>query len=222
MRIALLGGTGAIGEGLALRWAYHTNHDLVIGSREADRATSKAREYETELDSRGVEVSIDAAENAGAVTDARVVVLAVPAYHLRDTVEAVADHLRREAIVVTPAVGLSRDDAGCHYNPPSEGSCTELVAEAVPTHTSVVGAYHSLSAGRLANLDADLAVDTVIVADDDDAKDTVWLLTEGIGGIHPVDGGPLANAAAVESLTALLVTLPWYNEGLDDVGVRFT
>lgn len=221
MRIALLGGTGAIGEGLALRWAYETNHDIVIGSRDHDRAQGKAREYETELDSRGVDTTIEYGVNRAVVTDADVVVVAVPAYHVRDTVETVADELERGTVVVTPAVGLSRDETGCHYNPPSVGSCTELVADTAPQRVDVVGAYHNLAAGRLADLDADLAVDTVLVADDDDAKETVRLLTEGIAGIRPLDGGPLGNAAAVESVTALLVTLGQYNDEMGEVCVQF-
>lgn len=221
MRIALLGGTGAIGEGLALRWAYETDHEVVIGSRDRDRAQAKAREYETELDSRGVDTTVDAGENTAVVADADVVVVAVPAYHVRETVDTVGDHLESGTVVVTPAVGLSRGESGCQYNPPSVGSCTELVADTAPGRVDVVGAYHNLAAGRLADLDADLAVDTVIVADDADAKETVRLLTDGIPGIRPLDGGPLENAAAVESLTALLVTLPQYNEGLGDVCVQF-
>ncbi|NNC24811.1 NAD(P)-binding domain-containing protein, partial [Salinisphaera sp. USBA-960] len=55
MRIALLGGTGDIGEGLALRWAYDTDHEILIGSRDPEKARAKAEEYETELDSRGLE-----------------------------------------------------------------------------------------------------------------------------------------------------------------------
>ncbi|MFB6104238.1 MAG: NADPH-dependent F420 reductase [Halobacteriaceae archaeon] len=221
MEIALLGGTGDIGEGLALRWAYHTNHDIVIGSREVDRAQAKAREYEAELDSRGLDAAIGYGENADAAGGADVVVTAVPAYHVRDCVEAVGPHLDREAVLVTPAVGLTRDEAGCHFNPPSIGSCTELVADAAPSHTPVVGAYHTLAAGRLADLDAELDVDTVLLGDDPDAKETVRLLTDGIDGVRPLDGGPIANAAPVESLTALLVTLPDYNPDLADVGVKF-
>mgnify|MGYP000651641036 CR=1 FL=1 len=222
MEIALLGGTGDIGEGLALRWAYHTNHDIVIGSREYDRAQAKAREYETELDSRGVDATIEYGQNSEAATGADVVITAVPAYHVRECVEDITPSLDRDAVLVTPAVGLTRDDTGCHFNPPSIGSCTELVAAAAPAHIPVVGAYHTLAAGRLADLDADLDVDTVLLGDDEDAKETVRLLTDGIDGIRPLDGGPIANAAAVESLTALLVTLPEYNDGLNDVGVKFT
>ena len=221
MRIALLGGTGDVGEGLALRWAYHTDHEVVIGSRDPDKARAKAEEYETELSSRGVDRKINGFENAMAADRARVVVLAVPAYHATDTVEAVADSLDEETILVTPATGMKRDDDGFHYNRPGAGSVTQLVANAAPDGVPVVGAFHNLAAGRLADLDADLGIDTLLVADDPDAKDLVSLLADDIDGLRPLDAGGLANAAEIESLTPLLINVAMHNEGLHDLGVRF-
>ncbi|WP_254273367.1 NADPH-dependent F420 reductase [Haloarcula marina] len=220
MDIALLGGTGDIGEGLALRWAYDTNHTVIVGSRDAGKAEQKAEEYETELDSRGQEVDIAGLSNEDATARADVVVAAVPAYHLTDTVEAVADHLD-DAILVSPAVGMKRDEDGFHYNRPGVGSVTELAAQAVPEDTPVVGAFHNLAAGRLANLDAELDWDTIVVGDDGDAKDTVSELAEGIEGLRALDGGPLSNAAEVEGLTPLLINVARHNDGLHDLGVRF-
>jgi NADPH-dependent F420 reductase len=221
MRIALLGGTGDIGEGLALRWAYHTDHEVVIGSRDPDKARAKAEEYETELSSRGVDRKINGFENAMAADRARVVVLAVPAYHVTDTVEAIADSLDDETILVTPATGMQRDDDGFHYNRPGAGSVTELVASAAPEDVPVVGAFHNLAAGRLADLDADLGIDTLLVADDADAKDIVRLLADDVDGLRPLDAGGLANAAEIEAMTPLLINVAMHNDGLHDLGVRF-
>jgi NADPH-dependent F420 reductase len=221
MRIALLGGTGDIGEGLALRLAYDTDHDLVIGSREPQKAENKAEEYVTELESRGTEVSIDGAENADAAQDADIVVAAVPAYHLTDTIEAVADSLAEGAVIVSPAVGMKRDEAGFHYNRPGAGSVTALAAGAAPEDVAVVGAFHNLPAGRLANLDADLGIDTLVVGDDEDAKSTVVDVAEGIEGLRALDAGPLANAAEIEGITPLLINVAQNNDGLHDLGVRF-
>lgn len=220
MRIALLGGTGDIGEGLALRWAYDTNHEIVVGSREADRARTKAREYETELDSRGVETTIEGRVNEEAVEGADVVVLSVPAYHLADTIEAVADSLD-DAVLVSPAVGMRREEGGMRYNPPSAGSVTALAVRAAPEGVPVVGAFHGLAAGRLANLDADLDADTLLVGDDGDAKGIVGDLANGIEGLRALDAGPVGNAAEVESLTPLLVDLAMHNDDLHDVVVKF-
>lgn len=221
MQIALLGGTGDVGEGLALRLASDSSHDIVIGSREAQRARTKADEYETELASRGIDVSIEGLENADAAAAGDVVVASVPPYHLTDTIEAVADGLDAETILVSPAVGMKRDEAGMHYNRPGAGSVTKLAADAAPEAVPVIGAFHNLAAGRLANLDAELDVDTLVVGDDEDAKETVAMIAESIAGLRALDAGPLANAAEIEAVTPLLVNVAQYNDGLHDLGVRF-
>lgn len=221
MQIALLGGTGDIGEGLALRLAHDTNHDVIVGSRKAEKAETTAEEYETELSSRGVDVTVGHAENPEAAAGADVVVLSVPAYHLADTVESVADRLDEGAVLVSPAVGMKRDDDGVHYNPPGPGSVTQLAAGAAPDDVSVVGAYHNLAAGRLADLDADLAWDVPVVGDDADAVDLVMAVTRGVEGLRPIRAGGLANAAEVESLTPLLINLAANNADRHDLGVRF-
>ncbi|AHG02718.1 NADPH-dependent F420 reductase [Halobacterium sp. DL1] len=221
MRIALLGGTGDIGEALALRWAYHTDHEVVIGSRDPEKARAKAEGYETELDSRGVEKKITGFENAMAADRADVVVLAVPAYHVADLVHEIADRLDDDTLLVSPAVGMKKREGGFGYNPPEAGSVTRLVVDAAPDEVAVVGAFHNLSADRVANLDVELDLDTLVVGDDGDAKRNVADLASGIEGLRALDAGPLANAAEVESLTPLLINLAINNEGLHDVGVKF-
>jgi len=221
MDIALLGGTGDIGEGLALRWAYDTTHEVIVGSRDAERAANKAEEYATELDSRGVDSSIAGYDNGEAAARADVVVCAVPAYHLTDTIEAVADDLDEGDVLVSPAVGMKRDEDGMHYNKPGAGSVTALAASAAPDDVSVVGAFHNLAADRLANLDAELDVDTLVVGDDGDAVNTVSALADEIDGLRSVSAGGIANAAEVEALTPLLINIAMNNETLHDVGVKF-
>ena len=221
MRIALLGGTGDIGEGLALRWAYDTDHDVVIGSRDPERARVKAEEYETELGSRGVQRKVTGFENAMAADRADVVVLAVPAYHVADVVEEISDRIDEDSLLLTPAVGMQKGAGGFRYNPPEAGSVTELVTERAPDEVPVVGGFHNLAADRLANLDVELDLDTLVVGDDEDAKRNVAALAGGIEGLRALDAGPLENAAEVESLTPLLINLAINNEGLHDVGVTF-
>lgn len=121
MRIALLGGTGDIGEGLALRWAYHTDHEVIVGSRDPDKARAKADEYETELSSRGRDVKVNGFTNEMAADRASVVVLAVPPYHVSDTVEAVSDSLS-EGID-----GLRALDGGGLANAPEIEGITPLL-----------------------------------------------------------------------------------------------
>jgi NADPH-dependent F420 reductase len=220
MRIALLGGTGDIGEGLALRWAHDTDHGIIVGSREAEKAERAADEYESVLTDHGESATIEGRENRAAAAAGDVVVLSVPAYHVSDTVDAVADDLG-ESILVSPAVGMSREEAGLRYNPPGVGSVTALAAESAPDGVPVVGAFHNLAAGKLADLSAELACDVPLVADDDDAKATVAGLAEEVDGLRALDAGPIANAAEVESLTPLLINLAADNDGMADLGVRF-
>ena len=220
MRIALCGGTGDIGEGLALRWARDTDHDLLVGSRDPEKARAAVERYEEELNARGITSSITGFANGMAADRADVVLACVPAYHLVDTIEAVADRLD-DTILVSPAVGMQREEGGFQYNRPSADSVTALAASAAPEDVPVVGAFHSLAAGRLADLGAEIDADTLVVGDSEEAKTTVADLAEGIDGLRALDAGPIANAAPVESLTPLLINLAQYNYELSDVGVRF-
>ncbi len=221
MRIALLGGTGDIGRGLALRWGRDTDHELLIGSRDPEKARERADDYTSELADRGVEAGFKGFENAMAADRADVVVLAVPAYHLVDTVEAVADRLDSETVLVTPAVGMQRDEDGFHYNRPGAGSVAALAASAKPDDVPLVGAFHNLPAAGLADLDSEFDWDTLVFGEDDDATATVSELAAEIDGLRPLDAGGLANAPEVEAVTPLLINLAMNNDDLHDLGVKF-
>ncbi|WP_049928012.1 NADPH-dependent F420 reductase [Halopiger goleimassiliensis] len=221
MRIALLGGTGDIGEGLALRFAHDTDHEVLIGSRDPEKARDAVADYEAALEDRGVDADVKGFANEMAADRADVVVLSVPPYYAGDTVEAVADRLDSDTILVTPAVGMKGDEDGMHYHPPGAGSVTELVAQRAPDEVPVVGAFHNLAAGKLADLEVAFDLDTLVVADDADAKRTVLDLSNEIEGLRALDAGPLANAAEVESVTPLVINIAKYNDELHDVGVKW-
>ncbi|AHG00463.1 NADPH-dependent F420 reductase [Halostagnicola larsenii XH-48] len=220
MRIALLGGTGDIGEGLALRFAHDTDHEILIGSRDPEKARNAVEGYEAILEERDVEASIKGFTNEMAADRADVAVLSVPPYYAGDTVDAVAEKLDEDTILVTPAVGMKGDEDGMHYHPPSAGSVTELVASRAPDEVPVVGAFHNLAAGKLSNLDREIDLDTLVVGEGA-AKETVTSLASEIDGLRVLDAGPLANAAEVESITPLVINIARHNEELHDVGVKF-
>jgi NADPH-dependent F420 reductase len=221
MRVAILGGTGDVGEGLALRWGRDTDHAVAVGSRDAERAAAAAAEYRERLADRGHEATVESGTNEAVAAGADAVVLAVPPYNVGDTVEAVADALDGGTVLVSPATGMRRDEDGFHYHRPGAGSVTRVAADAAPEGVPVVGCFHNLAAGRLADLDAELGVDTLVLADDDDARETVTALAEGIDGLRALSAGGLANAAEVEALTPLLINVASSNDGLHDLGVRF-
>lgn len=221
MRIALVGGTGEIGEGLALRLGRDTEFELTIGSRDERKASDCADAYRRELRRHGVDRSIEAATNESAAEEATVVVLSVPPYYVTETVEAIETVLDSETVLVSPAVGMSGHDDGVRYNPPPAGSVTELVAETAPEDVPVVGAFTNIPGARVADLDEPIDIDTPIVGDSSVAKEIVGDVVSELRGIRAVDAGPLSNAPAVEALTPFLITLAQQNEGFADLGVKF-
>lgn len=220
MEIAILGGTGALGRGLALRFGRDTDHSLVVGSRDRSRAVDAAAAYRDEFAARGATPTVEGRENVDAVAEADVAIAAVPAAVAADAVAAVGDVLPRDAILVSPVVPLRPTSGGLQYDPPEAGSATAVVAASAPEEVPVVGAFHGLPAGRLSDLDRPLDLDTLVVGDDPDARASIAALAEEVGGLRALDAGPLANAPAVESVTALLVTLDRQGE-VDEPGVRF-
>ena len=221
MKIAILGGTGDIGEGLALRLLRDTNHDLVIGSRDADRGKDSADDYHTRVGDAIGAGSVVGTTNSEAVSRCSVVVLAVPPYYLSNTIEAIEEALDQGDVLVSPAVGMDRDADGFHYDRPTAGSVAELVAASAPDDVAVVGAFQNLAAGALSDLDRALDYDVIVTGDDAEAKATVADLAAEIEGLRALDGGPLTNSAEVESITPLLINLAMNNDGLHDLGVRF-
>lgn len=220
MEIALLGGTGDIGEGLALRWARDTDHTVVVGSRDPDKAARRADDYGTLLGERGVAHDVEGLGNEAATENADVAVLSVPPEYAVSTVETVSDGLA-DTVLVSPAASMDRDAAGFHATPPEAGSVAQAVAAAAPDDVPVVGAFQNLAAGALSDLNAEIETDTVVTGDDPDATALVRSLAKEIDGLRALDGGPLAVTALVESVTPLLINLAMNNEGMHDLGVRF-
>lgn len=222
MRIALLGGTGDIGEGLALRWGINTDHELVIGSRSAEKACTRADEYTEEITRRGGTATITGASNPKATTESDIVVLSVPPAYVATTIETIRDALKSDSIVLSPAVSMTKDETGFHYVQPDDAdSVTAMAAAATPDDVATVGAFHNVSADRLTDLDADLDVDTLVVADSRGAATTVADLADEIPGVNTVHAGPLENASEIEGITPLLINVAQYNQGMHHVGVTF-
>lgn len=221
MIIGLLGGTGNIGEGLALRFGLDTEHEIIIGSRKLERAEKAATDYNCRLQDHGKSSEIRAAKNEDAALNADIIILSIPPFHVGDTVAELTGQLTGDQILVSPAVGMENDESGMHYRPPPNGSVTELVADTVPDEIPVVGAFHNLAAERLSNLQASLNIDTLVVGNDEKAKRTLIRLANEVKGVRALDVGPLANASEVESVTPLVINIARYNTQLEDVGVKY-
>jgi len=203
--VAILGGTGAEGSGLALRWA-QAGLSVVIGSRDAERAGAAAARLRETI---GASAAVAGAANAEAAASADVVVLTVPFAAQLPTLASVRDKLRPGAVLVDVTVPLATAVGGRATRVLGvwEGSAAEQAAAAVPPGVSVVAAFHHLSAVHLSDLGHSVDCDVLVCGDDRAAKDRASRLVEAITGARFVDAGPLANARIVESITALLVGL---------------
>lgn len=220
MHVAIIGGTGDLGEALAVRFALDTDHEITIGSRMASKARTVAEQYRTKVNSAS-DSRIVGADNTDAARDGDVVILSVPPYHVRSTLDTIQDELTtNRSILVTPGVGISGTSDGVQYDPPDVGSVTELVARLAPSEIPVVGAFHSLPANRLADPDESIDMDTLVVGDEQAPKERVANLVAEIDGLRPVDGGPLTNASTVESLTPLLINVAANNDLGEHPGLK--
>ncbi len=217
MKIAILGGTGSIGEGFALRWA--ANHDIMVCSREIDRAVKAAGDYTGTLLDKGLLCcGITGCKNETAIGEAEVVVLSVPYEGVVPLLKNLKPFFKNQ-ILISLVVPMKKNK-WFEYTPPKQGSAALEIQEILPKSVKVVSAYHNISANKLANLDLDLDYDVVVCGDDDEAKKTVMELTREIKNLHPLDGGGLASSYMIESLTPFLINLALRN-GLSDLGVKF-
>jgi 8-hydroxy-5-deazaflavin:NADPH oxidoreductase len=197
LSIGILGGTGDQGKGLARRFAL-AGHEVIIGSRRAERAAQAAAEL------GGGRVR--GAENAVAAGTADLVIIAVPWDGHKATLESLRDELAGKIVVdcVNP-VGF--DKQGAYRLPVEEGSAAQQAA-AVLSGSRVVAAFHHVSAVLLLASDVDnMELDVLVLGDDREATDIVRALAGRIPGMRGVYAGRLRNAAQVEALTANLISI---------------
>jgi 8-hydroxy-5-deazaflavin:NADPH oxidoreductase len=216
--IAILGGTGDQGLGLALRFA-RGGRRVVIGSRKLERARAAADEVRRAVPGCDVE----GLENADAARAAPVVILSVPFEHTAPTVKSIREALSPDQVVVSMSVPLATaiGDGPTRTLEVWQGSCAELVAALVPPGVAVVSAFQNVSSHRLQDLHRSVECD-VVVSGPPGPRKLVMDLCALVPGLRGVDGGPLANARIVESLTALLIGLNGRYKVPEGIGVRFT
>jgi 8-hydroxy-5-deazaflavin:NADPH oxidoreductase len=197
--IGVLGGTGPLGRGLGLRLA-QAGHRTLIGSRSSDRAG----EAVGKLLAKDGRVDVAGVENAEAVT-ADIVIVALPYTGLDATLPALAGDVRGK-VVVSCVNALERDELGPYPVPMKAGSAAETVQGLLP-EARVVGAFQSVSAPQLLRVPEPVVADVPLVADDEEARETVAALVERIPGMRPVHAGPLRLARPLEELTAVLIAI---------------
>lgn len=216
--IAILGGTGDQGLGLALRFAV-AGAPVVIGSRVPERAEKAAKSVLEAVPGARVR----GLGNADAAADAPIVILSVPFEHTASTVKGIRDVLAPGRIAVSMGVPLATaiGDGAVRTVGVWQGSCAELVEGLVPDGVHVVSAFQNVSAHRLQALGEPVDCD-VVVSGAKAPRQRVMELCALVPGLRAIDGGPLSNARIVESVTALLIGLNVRYRVPEGIGVRFT
>ena len=216
--IAILGGTGDQGLGLALRFA-KAGRRVVIGSRKADRAVAAAEEVRQAVP----DAEVSGHENSEAAVQAPIVILSVPFEHTAGTVKSIKEVLAEDQILVSMAVPLATavGDGAARTVGIWQGSAAELVQSLVPTGVHVISAFQNVSAHRLRDLGEPVECD-VVVSGKKAPRARIMELCQLIPGLRGVDGGPLANARIVEEMTALLIGMNMRYKLPEGLGIRFT
>jgi 8-hydroxy-5-deazaflavin:NADPH oxidoreductase len=212
MKIAIVGGTGKEGRGMALRWA-RAGHTVTIGSRDAERARETANDLCTAAGK-----PVHGEGNAEAVRDAELVVLSVPYAAHRETLLALKEALRGK-VLVDITVPLKPPDVRRVTLPPGTAAAFEAQA-LLGSETKVVSALHHVSAVHLLDLEHGIDCDVLACSDDAEALKLALSAISDLG-VRALDAGSLANAVALESLTPVLLHLNRKYKSTG-VGVRFT
>lgn len=213
MKIAILGGTGEQGPGLALRWAL-AGEEVIIGSRQKEKGERVAAELNQEL-GRPLLVGMD---NPSAAAAAAIVVLTVPYSAHVPTLESVKDQLQGK-IFVDVSVPLDPDNAR-RVVMPSAGSASQEAQEILGDQVSVVCALQNISAHLLRDVTAEIDCDVLVCGSPKEARTRVIELIDKLN-INAIDVGPLEAASLIEPITALLIRLNIRNK-VHSAGIRIT
>jgi hypothetical protein len=213
--VAIIGGTGAEGSGLAVRWAA-AGYPIVIGSRSAEKAAVVADELNALLPAGSASIVGEA--NGAAAAAGEVVVLSVPYSAQVNTLDEIKAGCQGK-ILVTVGVPLMPPKVSTVWHPPG-GSAAEEAQAQLGERVRVASAFQNVSAGHLRDLNWTVECDVLVTANDKEAKSMALALAQA-AGFFAVDAGPLANSAVVEGLTALLIGINIRNK-VKSAGVRIT
>jgi 8-hydroxy-5-deazaflavin:NADPH oxidoreductase len=202
--VCIVGGTGALGFGLALRLGRALT-PVTIGSRDENRAQEAARRAAEEVP----EGTYTGHENHQAVKDAEIVILSVPFRSQSETLTNLKHVLTPDQLLVDATVPLAAAVSGKATRTLGvwQGSAAQQAQEMAPDGVRVVSGFHSVSAALLADLDHELDEDVLICGDRKEDKAKLAELVTAIDGLRPVDCGPLEMARILEQLTALIISI---------------
>ena len=220
MKIAIIGGTGDQGLGLALRFAQSGEH-VLVGSRDIKKAENAVTLIKNMLNKKDLP-NLSAMTNEEATTNADIIILTVPLQAQMITLKSIKDHIQGK-IFVDATVPLE----GCIGGKPTrfvdlwEGSAAERSAAFLGKEARVVSAFSNISAASLNNINHNVECDCLISGDDPEANKPVMELAEKIPGVRAIECGSLENARIVEKITPLLINLNIRNR-IKLAGIRIT
>ena len=202
--IPIIGGTGALGHALGLRWAL-AGRPVVIGSRDAERAAETARKISDEAP----DAEVEGMENANAAKQGPVVVMAVPFRAQSENLNNLREALEPGQILVDCTVPLAAAVSGKATRTLGvwQGSAAQQAQEMVPEGVTVIAALHTVGAPTLGDREAQLDEDVLVCGDRKVDKAIVARMIEAIDGLRAVNAGPLEMARIVEQLTAMMISI---------------
>jgi 8-hydroxy-5-deazaflavin:NADPH oxidoreductase len=225
LKIGILGGTGSMGSGLALRLSL--KHDIVVGSRSAEKADEAAQEMRVKAEGfyqSAMRGSVRGALNEDAVEGMDTIINTLPASAAVTTLNTMSNVFKDNQIVVSCVVPMQRSGKLFTWAPVVAEACTparsaaEFIQDTVAP-ARVVSAFQTIPAQYLNDINGILDLDVLIAGDDKTAVETVMGLVKDIPGLRPLRVGPLENSKWVESLTPLLLNAAILNK-LHDPSIR--
>jgi NADPH-dependent F420 reductase len=218
-RVAIVGGTGDLGFGLALRLA-RAGIEVTIGSRAAERAEDAARRAAQALEGAG---SVTGAENPAAVGDASLAFVTVPYGGQAEIYRSLKEAWPQGVVICDTTTPLATAVGGrpTQVLRPWHGSAAEQARALLPPHVRLVAGFHSVGAHPLEALEREVEGDVLLCGEDPEAKAAVGELVERIPGLRWVDCGPLSMARVIEPLTAVLISVNKRYK-LKDTGIRLS
>lgn len=211
-RIAIIGGSGALGSGLAKRWS-KAGYPVIIGSRSVEKANTVAEQINSENNIN----SVQGADYHSAAAKSEVIVITVPFSSHTQTLETIKDDVS-EKIVVDTTVPLEPPKVGT-VQLPATGSAALITQKLLGTEADVVSALHNVAAHKLHGQDI-IDCDVLVCGNKRNARQLVIELIEMIGmrGLH---AGPITNSIATEAMTSVLITINRHYK-VADSGFRIT
>lgn len=196
--LAVIGGTGALGTGLAIRWAA-AGYPVILGSRSREKAETAASAIEAANGAPAVRGD----DNAGAARAADIVVIAVPYSNHDAILEEIRDGVSGKIVVDAVVPLVPPKVAQVHL--PSQGSAAQIAQERLGETSRVVAAFHNVAAAKL-KAGGDVDCDVLVFGNDREARDAVIALADAAGA-RGIDGGVIANAVVGEALTSVLIAI---------------